>query len=233
MYYYHCVTTTNKPNKQANMVSIIRCILCKDYIESKGNIKHVKRPVSEGRATTSSSTKRKTEGYVGNRFRWHWAMRPQPAAVENGSFSWAVDFLPAPPPNFNNNAATTTCRPYHHHHTSTTTVPANSSCMPPCHHWHASSTTMVHGHPSHPPLILTPKPPLQEAETPNMSIHAQIWGFEYLKIVITVFKLYYIIFIKPAEPVVAGVGWVRVACARPVPVPIQPIPGYPRRFTNP
>jgi len=121
----------------------------------------------------------------------------------------------------------------HHASTMTTTVPAKSSCVPPRHHWHASSTTMVHGHPSHPPLILTPKPPLQEAETPNMSIHAQIWGFEYLKIVITVFKLYYIIFIKPAEPVVAGVGWVRVACARPVPVPIQPIPGYPRRFTNP
>jgi hypothetical protein len=32
MYYCDYVTTTNKPNKQANMVSIIRCILCKDYI---------------------------------------------------------------------------------------------------------------------------------------------------------------------------------------------------------
>ena len=44
--------------------------------------------------------------------------------------------------------------------------------------------------------------------------------------------LYHIIlhlfyFIKPTKPTVAGVGWVWVAYARPLPVPVQPIPRYP------
>ncbi len=98
--------------------------------------------------------------------------RPRPTAIENErncSFSWAVDSSPAPPPNHNNNATTTTtCRPYHHHHasTTTTTVPTTIMCA-------TTPSHVINNHTITPPsLVSTPKPPLQEAETPNTSIRA-------------------------------------------------------------
>jgi len=88
---------------------------------------------------------------------------------------------------------------------------------------HATTPSHIINNLTPPSLVLTPKPPLHEAETPNTSIHAQIWGFEYLKIEIIV---YYIIF-NLSNPlnlqlrVWVGYGWL---VPDPCPYPYNPYP---------